>query len=114
MTATMLQAELWMSFVSMLRSYAAAASLHAGEVAVRSDENDVAVEAAGAELAMRFDAETGVVSWTKRGAAGPAAAGRFEILADGVVLVNGTRRDLDHAAIDLVASVTEGTKGGRP
>jgi hypothetical protein len=110
----MLQTELWVSFVSMLRSYAAAASLHAGEVGVRLDGNDVAIAAGDVQLAMHFDAESGVVSWTKRTACGEPIAGEFEILADGVLAIHGVARELDHAAIDFIASVTDGAKGGRP
>ncbi len=109
----MLQTELWVSFVSMLRSYAAAASLHTGEVGVRLDGNDVGIAAGDVQLAMHFDAESGVVSWTKRTGCSEPIAGSFEILADGVVSVNGATRDLDHAAIDFIASVTEGSKGGQ-
>jgi len=105
--------EVWRSFVSMLRSYAAAATLHAGAVRVQTAENEVRVASTAAELAMQFDVESGVVSWTRCGGAGEVAAGRFEILHDGVVSVGGVTRDLDHAAIDLIASVTEGAKGGR-
>ena len=111
----MLQTELWVSFVSMLRSYAAAASLHAGEIAVRSSETDVTIEAADVVLTMRFDPRSSVVNWTKRGPVHTAAShGTFEIHPDGVLSVDGVRRDLDHAAIDFIASITEGAKRGRP
>jgi hypothetical protein len=106
-----LSAELWLSFVSMLRSYAAAASLHAGEVKVAANENEVTLAAGDVKLAMRFDPETSAVSWTKREAAGEATQGRFELTSDGTVEIHGVQRDLDHAAIDWIASVTP--KGGR-
>ena len=109
----MLQAELWMSFVSLLRSYAAAASLHAGEIGVHADGNDVAIVAGGVLLAMQFDPESGVTNWSQRTAAGEPVVGEFKILTDGVLSINGVTRDLDHAAIDFVASVTDGAKGGR-
>ncbi len=110
----MLQAELWVSFVSMLRSYAAVASLHAGEIGVSLDGNDVAIVAGDVQLAMQFDAESGVVRWSQRTAGSEPIAGGFEILPDGVLSINGITRDLDHAAIDFIASITERGKGGRP
>ncbi len=50
----MLETELWLSFVSMLRSYAAAASLHSPEIDVASSENSVAITASDVRLEMQF------------------------------------------------------------
>ncbi len=107
----MIETELWMSFVSMLRSYAAAASLHAVEVRVVFSANTVEVAARDAQLEMNFDPDSSLVRWTKR--TGPdVASGSFSIEPGGTLSIDGASRDLDHAAIDFIASVTDSAKGG--
>ncbi len=108
----MIETELWLSFVSLLRSYAAAASLHAGEVRVTTNENAVTISNGNAQLAMTFDAESSEVSWRKSPPAGAAVTGTFAIQHDGTAGMDGVTKDLDHAAIDFIASVTERAEGG--
>jgi hypothetical protein len=110
----MLQTELWISFVSMLRSYAAAAGLHGGEVHVATTGNTVEITSSATELDMRFDPDSSQVYWTKRAASQGPVTGTLTIQPEGTIHVNGASKDLDHAAIDFIASVTEPGKGSRP
>ena len=109
---TGLKAELWFSFVSMLRSYAAAASLHAGEVRVNAVGDSVTITAFATQLEMHFDHESGNVIWEKRMVRQVPVSGSFTIQPEGTIHHSGTTKDLDHAAIDFIASVTEIAKGG--
>ena len=57
MMRTTLETELWLSFVSLLRSYAAAANLNLREPAVVEEAGDHVIIAAGTtRLVMRFAA----------------------------------------------------------
>ena len=107
----MLQTELWVSFVSMLRSYAAAASLHAGDVDVTTAENAVTIVFGRTHLEMRFDPESSRIVWTKRTGSRLPLDGSFTIAPEGSVRIDGASKDLDHAAIDFIASVTAGKEG---
>ena len=109
----MLQTELWVSFVSMLRSYAAAASLHAGEVKVSMTENSATIAFGSTRLDMQFAPDSSEVKWTMHTASQAPVTGSFTMLADGTIRINGTMKDLDHAAIDFIASVTAEGKGSR-
>jgi hypothetical protein len=104
----MIEIELWASFVSLLRSYVAAANLNLGEQALVEEAGYVVAIIAGTtRLAMRFDA--GKVTWEKTGT--EAVSGKFEFLPEGRIAIRGNVLDLDHVAIDFVASVTHGGKG---
>jgi hypothetical protein len=103
---TMLSAELWLSFSSLVRAYAAAASVNAGPAA----EVEVAVETlrvtvGAACLEMRCSPETGAGNWTISRGEAVLTQGRLELLPEGRIALDGKTLDLDHAAIDLVASV---------
>jgi len=103
----MIEIELWASFVSLLRSYAAAANLNLREpVRVEESGDSVAVVAGATRLAMRFDA--GKVSWEKTGPGNEA--GSFEFLPEGRIAVDGQVLDLDHVAIEFIDSVVKGHK----
>jgi hypothetical protein len=97
----------------MLRSYAAAASLHAGEVHVTTTENAVMVMTGGRQLEMHFDPASNRVHWTRLARSGEPVSGSLTIEPEGRVNINGVSCDLDHAAIDLIASVTAEGKGSR-
>ena len=106
----MIEAELWVSFVSMLRAYAAAASLDAGDagkVRVQSKGETVTISAFACQIEMRFATETGEGVWEKRLAGRPVYPGTFSIEPDGRMRIGGAVKDLDHATIDLIASVTQ-------
>lgn len=107
-----LKVELWLSFVSMLRSYAAVASLRGEEVRVSSERNSVTVSAFANQLAMGFDPDSGVVNWQRRTAQQSSMGGVFSLQPDGVIAIDGTTKDLDHAAIDFIASVAQSAEGG--
>lgn len=107
----MLQTELWLSFVSMLRSYSAAASLHRSSVHVGATENSVAITANDVRLEMQFLSESSQIAWQTISAQHTSGTGRCELLHDGTVLIDGTTKDLDHAAIDFIKSVTEQWRG---
>ena len=106
--ASMLETELWLSFVSLLRSYAAAANLNLEEHArIEHAGNSFSIVASAARLELLFDPETRTVSWQMRRDAAHPITGSFAFLPAGAVNINGTIKDLDHAAIDFVAAVTE-------
>lgn len=106
----MIETELWLSFVSLLRSYAAAANLNLREPAVVEEAEDlVSITAGKTRLVMRFDA--GKVTWEKHGVGSETATGSFEFLPEGTIAIGGKVQDLDHVAIEFIASVTHGGKG---
>jgi len=111
---TGVHSELWLSFVSMLRSYAAAASLHAGDVRVISRENTVTVTSGAAQLDLTFTPESSLVGWNRHSASSAPLTGSFIIEPGGTLAINGVSRDLDHAAIDFIAFVTAEGKGSCP
>jgi hypothetical protein len=59
---------------------------------------------------MRFDRIGGQVTWEKRGA-GAKTMGGFEFLPEGTISIAEKVQDLDHVAIDFIASATHGGKG---
>jgi hypothetical protein len=103
----MIEAELWISFASLLRSYVAAASLNsAAEVKVDADEGSIRIATGGATLAMQLDPQSGAGYWELRGCS-PALQGRFILLHDGRIALDGKMLDLDHAAIDFAAALMQ-------
>lgn len=103
---TMLSAELWLSFGSVVRAYAAAASVDVRPAAqVEAAGDTIRVTAGSARLEMKCDLETGAGNWTLNRGDAVLAQGRFETLPEGRIHIDGKTLDLDHAAIDLVAFV---------
>jgi hypothetical protein len=103
-----LGAELWVSFVSLLRSYAGVAGLHGGDpVDVRTAGGSVVLSAGALECTMRFALESGAVVWTLREAEQEKAAGRFVLLPDGKIEQDGVVQEMDSVAIDMVARVRD-------
>jgi hypothetical protein len=108
---TKLATELWLSFRSVLRSYAAAASLHSEEAArVAWTESDVTLSGARACLDLKVDLASGRGCWHLCAGGAEAAHGKFDLLPEGTIDVDGKIQDLDHAAIHFVALVTETEK----
>jgi hypothetical protein len=96
-------AELWLSFGSLLRAYAA---LHADPAPqVETTADTIRVIAGDAQLEMRCDPETGAGNWSLTCGATTLTQGRLKLLPEGRIDLDGKTLDLDHAAIDLVASV---------
>lgn len=107
MTALMIEAELWVSFASVLRSYVAAASLNADAAfAVDSSESSISITAGGAVLAVKVDPQSGAGYWQLTGSA-TTMQGRFILLHDGRIALDGKMLDLDHAAIDFAAALIQ-------
>ena len=106
---SMLATELWVSFGSLVRSYAAAASLNLGEPAeVAIDGNQIEAAAGAAVLSIQYDPGSRRGSWLLRAAgSGQESSGEFELLPDGRVSLDGRTIDLDHAAIDFAAALMQ-------
>lgn len=107
-----LRVELWSSFVSLLRSYAAAANLNRCDpVLVEEAGDSVDVVAGTTCLTLRFDFPGATVNWTGSGTL--ASSGSFEFLPEGTIAIAGNVQDLDHVAIGFIASVTHAGRGSR-
>lgn len=100
--------ELWVSFVSLVRSYAGVAGLHGGDsVDVTVDGNSVGLCAELVECSMRMSRRTGVVCWSLRDGAREMASGRFVLLPEGRIEQDGMVQEMDSVAIDMVARVRD-------
>jgi hypothetical protein len=100
----MLFAELWLSFGSLVRAYAAAASANGGPSAeIESAGNTIRVTAGSARLEVICDPETGAGHWQLISGETAMTQGRLELLHEGCIALGGKTLDLDHAAIDLIA-----------
>jgi hypothetical protein len=106
-TTLMIEAELWVSFASVLRSYVAAASLHSATVfTVDSTESAISLRTDGAVLAFQVDPQNGAGYWQLNGSE-TSTQGRFILLHDGRIALDGKMLDLDHAAIDFAAALMQ-------
>ena len=115
----MIETELWTSFVSLLRSYAAAAGLNMSATPkIEEAENSVAIVATGVRMKIQFDPTTRRVEFQKGTDTGALlTSGSFEILLDGTIEIGGSKLDMDHVAINLVSSALkhdERRKGTNP
>jgi hypothetical protein len=103
---TMLSAELWLSFGSVVRAYAAASSVDAAlapEVVMTAEL--ITVTSGALRLDMRVDSQTGAGNWQLLRDETVKVRGQFALLPEGRIDIDGKTLDLDHAAIDLVAFV---------
>lgn len=107
---TMLYAELWRSFASVVQAYAALAG---GTVEVTAAEQEMILSAGPARLKLRLDLPSGAGNWQLRSGEDVTGQGRLEMLPEGRIAVDGKAIDLDHAAIDLVALVTSTGSAGK-
>jgi len=106
-----LAAELWLSFRSVLRVYAAAASLHSEEAArIAWTESDVTLTGTETRLNLKLDLASGRGCWHLCVGGAEAAHGKFDLLPEGTIDLDGKIQDLDHAAIHFVALVAETDK----
>ena len=103
-----LTTELWISFVSLVRSYAGVAGLHGGDsVDVTVAGNSVVLTADLVECSIRLARRTGVICWNLREITQEMAAGRFVLLPDGKIEQDGVVQEMDSVAIDMVARVRD-------
>jgi hypothetical protein len=98
--------QVWDSLTSMLRVYAHAAGLHAGdEYLVASTPEEASVKHRDSALNLRFNAETGVGCWRimqpER-----EEFGEFRIEADGTLNFPAGSKPLDAAAIEWIEHLT--------
>lgn len=102
----MLKTELWVSFLSLLRSYAAAASLNSGaEIEATESGESIAMVAGSARLEMECDSLTGTGNWRLASGGAARRQGSFALLPDGRIELDENILELDHAAIDLAAAL---------
>jgi hypothetical protein len=110
---TQLAAELWLSFRTVLRSYAAAANLRSEEITrVEWSESDFILVSASARLELKFELASGRGSWHLHTGNEETAHGQFNLLPEGALELDGKVLDLDHAAIDFVGLVTQSSNPG--
>ncbi len=103
---TMVRAELWLSFGSLVRAYAAAASVNSGPAPqVDAAGETVRVTVGTYSLEMRCDPKTGAGNWILTSGESVLRRGPIQLLPEGRIALDGKTLDFDHAAIDLVASV---------
>ena len=112
---TVLRAEIWVSLVTMLRSYAA---VHPGVgVKVRTMGGlDIAIlETEHADLELDFRPGRGIGMWHLK-KTGVKESGNFEVQPDGTLILGGKVTELDMAAMDLMerlVSNEQGAEGGQ-
>jgi hypothetical protein len=94
--------QVWESLASMLRVYAHAASLNAGdEYLVTSTPEEAVVKHRDSALTLRFSPETGVGCW-RIIQPGRDEFGEFRIEADGTLNFPAGSKPLDAAAIEWI------------
>jgi len=98
--------QLWESFLSLLKSYAAAASLHGGRLEVAAISECEALVSAGTRvLDIWCFPESGGGDWAIGRSTGEPT-GDFRLNTDGTIALDGSTMDMDHAAIQLISSLT--------
>jgi hypothetical protein len=110
------RAELWGSFVSLLKSYAAAASLHGTEHGVLVlSENTLNIFAARGTLKINYHPMIGRGVWSlfhgtdrHQDAVQPEQLdqGKFDLNLDGTITLDDNTVEMDLAAIQLIAALT--------
>jgi hypothetical protein len=99
--------ELWRSFSSVLKVYAAAASLNGTEHHIPDlDEEDLEIHAGGRKLGILYNVPTQQGQWSVVGE-GVNQRGDFRLTNGGAVVIEGSELDMDHGAIDLIARLTK-------
>jgi hypothetical protein len=104
--ATDVGVELWRSVVSLLRSYAAAASLSGTTHGVLVlTENLLNIVAVSSILKVEYFPTLKRGVWSVSGH-GEQKLGNFELEADGTIIIDGTQVEMDHAVIQWIADLT--------
>jgi hypothetical protein len=102
--ATQVRTELWSSFVSLLRSYAAAATMDGKEYVVEGGSDQAAVGYLDRAYRFRFRAATGDGIW-RSVQSGSESWGAFHLKQDGTLAFLDGTKSLDIAAIDFIESL---------
>lgn len=98
--------ELWHSFAVMLKSYAAAASMNGiSHGVLELTPHSLNIVAVSTTLAVGYYPAIGKGVWSLTGQ-GDQRRGAFELSHDGMVTLDETEIDMDHAAIQLIATLT--------
>jgi len=98
--------QLWDSFLSLLKSYAAAASLHGvRHEVVAVSECEAFVTAGTRVLDIWCYPDSGRGDWAI-GRSTAESAGEFLLNTNGTIALGDSTMDMDHAAIQLIASLT--------
>jgi hypothetical protein len=101
-----LSSELWISFASLLRSYTAARGLNKAESADVMQKGDlIRIVAGNATMELTLHPHSWGGSWCLSSGGSLERRGQLTLLPEGRIAVDGNALDLDHAAIDLVASL---------
>jgi len=106
LSETDVQIELWRSFSSLLKAYAAAASLNGTEHHVPDlDEEDLQIRAGGRTLDILYHAPTQRGRWSIVGDC-VRQDGIFQLTSEGSIVLEDAALDMDHGAIELIAKLT--------
>ncbi len=98
--------QLWDSFISLLKSYAAAASLHGlKHEVVDVSECEIFATAGTKVLDIWCFPASGRGDWAIGRSTGEPV-GDFLLNTDGTIALGGSTMDMDHAAIQLIGSLT--------
>src|SRR5271163_4624974 len=107
LSETDVQIELWRSFSSLLKAYAAAASLNGTEHHVPDlDEEDLEIRAGSRTLDILYHAPTQRGQWSIVGD-GVRQEGKFQLTSEGSIVLEGAALDMDHGAIELIAKLAK-------
>ncbi len=109
LSETDVQIELWRSFSSLLKAYAAAASLNGTEHHIPDlAEEDLQIRAGGRTLCILYHTHTQRGEWSIVGDC-VRQEGVFQLTSEGSLVLEGAALDMDHGAIELIAKLTSRT-----
>ena len=101
----MIETELWISFAAMLRAYGVIAGLNSGAVAqIDATASSVTSIIGRARLDVNCDLQSGVGNWLLSREQS-TSQGRFVLLPEGRIAIDGNTVELDLAAIDFAAAL---------
>ena len=101
------RAEIWESFVSLLRCYAAAASVPGSEYRVINEDGVTLVEFEQRVLAFHFEPGSGEATW-QLSERGTESRGAFHMHEDSTLEFADEAKELDIAAIDFIEQLSDG------
>src|SRR5271170_8139010 len=104
--------ELWRSFSSLLKAYAAAASLNGTEHHIPDlAEEDLQIRAGGRTLSILYHTHTQRGEWSIVGDC-VRQEGIFQLTLEGSIVLEDAAIDMDHGAIELIAKLTKDAGAG--